>query len=72
MTTQLSLKQLYDKVLSKPAPGLSFVKEVANVTKKSEPAVRRWLSGAATPDALTQEVLAKHFKTTPEALFPKS
>ncbi|MCM1077779.1 MAG: hypothetical protein NC411_10515 [Bacteroides sp.] len=43
------------------------------MTKKSEIAVRRWLGNgetSATPDALTQEVLAKHFNTTPEELFP--
>ncbi|MDE7146358.1 MAG: hypothetical protein K2O30_09470 [Duncaniella sp.] len=44
------------------------------MTKKSEVAVRRWLSngnGCCVPDALTQEALASHFNTTPEELFPK-
>lgn len=52
------------------APATAFVREIAEVTKKSELAVRRWLSGEATPDALTQTVLANHFNTTPEELFP--
>lgn len=51
-------------------PALAFVQQVAEVTKKSEIAVRRWLSGASQPDALTQDVLARHFSTTPEELFP--
>lgn len=52
------------------APATAFVHELMNVAKKSEIAVRRWLSGDAEPDALTKEVLAKHFNTTPECLFP--
>lgn len=51
-------------------PAIAFIREVADVTKKSEVAVRRWLSGETEPDALTQEVLAKHFNTSPEKLFP--
>lgn len=53
------------------APATAFVREIAEVTKKSELAVRRWLAGETEPDALTQEVLAKHFNTTPDELFPK-
>lgn len=54
------------------APATAFIREIAEVTKKSELAVRRWLSGESEPDALTQDVLAKHLNTTPEKLFPQS
>lgn len=73
----MTLKELYTKAKSSPkpeAPGVAFVREVARVTKKSEPAVRRWLgegSNACVPDALTQKVLADHFHTTPSQLFPQ-
>ena len=72
----MTLKELYQKAKRQPSPmtpANAFVKEVADVTKKSEVAVRRWLSteNPVMPDALTQEVLAKHFKTSPEELFPK-
>ena len=53
-------------------PAAAFIREISEVTKKSEIAVRRWLSGETEPDALTQEVLAKHFDTTPQQLFPKN
>lgn len=53
------------------APATAFIREIAEVTKKSEIAVRRWLSGETEPDALTQEVLAKYLNTTPAELFPK-
>lgn len=75
----MTLKEIYEEVKAKPlnrvlppTPSQAFVTELAQVTKKSELAVRRWIGGQAVPDALTQEVLAKHFKTTPEELFPKN
>lgn len=77
ITTKLKIKmtllELYQQVKkqNRPvAPATAFVREVAAVTKKSELAVRRWIAGETEPDALTQEVLAKHFGTTPESLFP--
>lgn len=69
----MTLKDLYDQAKSQPkpeTPAVAFVREVAAVTKKSELTVRRWLTGVE-PDALTQEVLAAHFGTTPDQLFPK-
>lgn len=54
-------------------PGQRFINELCAVTKKSEPTVRRWICDGATavnPDALTQDVLAKHFGVTVEELFP--
>lgn len=72
----MTLKQLYVQAKAQPkpeAPGSAFVREIAMVTKKSEIAVRRWLGkgdSSAVPDALTQAVLADHFNTTPEELFP--
>lgn len=53
-------------------PAVAFIREVADVTKKSDIAVRRWISGEVIPDALTQEVLANHFKCQPEELFPNN
>lgn len=72
----MTLKEIYAQKKQQPrtaAPGTAFVREIASVTKKSELAVRRWLSDtetASVPDALTQEVLARHLNTTPEELFP--
>lgn len=71
----MTLKELYAsaKLQPKPeTPAVSFVKEVASVTKKSEIAVRRWISGEVIPDALTRSVLAKHFKCNPDDLFPNA
>lgn len=71
----MTLKELYAsaKLQPKPeTPAVSFVKEVASVTKKSEIAVRRWISGEVIPDALTRSVLAKHFNCNPDDLFPNA
>ena len=70
----MTLKELYQKEKEKQEACQVFVKDLMEVTKKSEPAVRRWLTNgpsSCAPDALTQEVLAKHFNTTPEELFPR-
>lgn len=71
----MTLIELYQQAKNQErpiAPATAFIRKVAEVTKKSEIAVRRWLSGETEPDALTQEVLAKHFNTTPSQLFPKN
>lgn len=77
----MTLIELYEQAKQQPrqqlpaTPAAAFINEVMAVTKKSEAAVRRWLGkgeNSATPDALTQEVLARHFDTTPEELFPQS
>lgn len=73
----MTLKEMYAEARKQPIPQYpanAFIREVAEVTKKSELAVRRWVGEGKTacvPDALTQEVLAKHFNTTPEELFPR-
>lgn len=71
----MTLKELYAKAKEQPKPDTpanAFIREVASVTKKSEIAVRRWLSeGGVEPDALTKDVLARHFGTTTQELFPE-
>lgn len=72
----MTLKELYNRAKEQPKPDTpanAFIREVAAVTKKSEIAVRRWLSNSdssAEPDLLAKEVLARHFGTTIEELFP--
>ena len=68
----MTLSERYKKAKdSRPvSPAAAFIKELMTITKRSEIAVRRWLSGECVPDALTQEVLAAHFGTTAEELFP--
>ena len=73
----MTLKELYNQAKSAPKPDTpanALIKQIAEITKKSEIAVRRWVTdsdSACSPDALTQEVLARHFNTTPAELFPR-
>lgn len=66
----MTLKELYQKRKAQPVPGVAFVREVATVTNRAESSVYRWLLSDVVPDATTQQVLAEHFGTTPEELFP--
>lgn len=68
----MTLKERYIKERQKPTAPQLFIEEVADVTKRSTTTVRMWMSGAQAPDALTQQVLADHFGTTPEQLFPSA
>lgn len=74
----MTLSEMYEKTLTKkrelpPTPSQAFIAEVAEVAHKSELTVRRWLARGekkVLPDYCTQKILADHFGTTPEALFP--
>lgn len=68
----MTLREMYDKARKSPTPAVAFIAEVAEITKKSEITVRRWLSGEVVPDALTRAVLADHFKCKAEDLFPQA
>lgn len=72
MSEQKTLKELYEEAKRLPSPAQTFVTELAELTCSKEMTVRLWLYGKQRPDALTQRVLAEHFKTSAEALFPKS
>lgn len=65
----MTLKEIYEKERVKPTPIQDFIKEICKVTEKTEAAAYRWIGGKCAPDKLTQKILAKHFKTTPEELF---
>jgi len=52
------------------SPCQQFIADIAVLTCKSKFSVKRWVEGIGTPDALTKQVLAQHFKCNPEDLFP--
>lgn len=68
----MTIKELYAQAKMSATPAQVFVTELANITKKSEITVRRWLSGETVPDTLTRSIIAKHFNSTEEELFPNS
>lgn len=68
----MTLIERYEAVKNQPRPSVALVRELCEVTKKTEATVRRWVTGEVQPDALTKEVLAKHFNCNPEDLFTKA
>ena len=62
----MTLQEIYQREKSKPK---NFVREICEVTAKTEVTVYRWLNGKVEPDELTKRVLAQHFNTTPDELF---
>lgn len=65
----MTFKEIYNLEKTKLTPCQNFIKEVAEVTRKSESTVRTWISGAVVPDELTKKVLSDHFGIPEDELF---
>lgn len=65
-----SLTTMYREARELPSPHQALVQEVMEVTRRKELTVRLWMTGKCQPDALTKQVLAEHFGTEPDVLFP--
>lgn len=66
----MTFKEIYEGLDPTP-PKTLWIRQIAELTKKSEMTVKMWLCGSRTPDALTQDVISKHFGIPAETLFPK-
>lgn len=68
----MTFAEIYEEQKSKPTPARDFILKIAELTSKSPLTVKRWVQPCTNirPDRLTQMVLASHFGTTPEELFP--
>jgi len=66
----LSFIQLYQEAKEKPSPKDLFIHQVSEVTHRSESTVKKWVIGNTAPDINTMIVLAHHFDTPVEILFP--
>ena len=69
MTAKKTFKELYDEELRKPTA--AFVREVSELTHRSEVTVRMWLSGRQVPDELAQTIIAERYKVDVKSLFPR-
>lgn len=71
MNNGKSFKEIYEALpTERTTPRGDFVRRIAEVTMKSVPTVRNWLSGSGTPDALTQTAIAKELGVPEADLFP--
>ena len=71
MTAKKTFKELYDEELRKPTAAQKFVREVSELTHRSEVTVRMWLSGRQVPDELAQTLIAARYKVDVTSLFPR-
>lgn len=68
----MTFLDFYKKEKNKPTAAALFVRQMAALTGRSEGTVRQWVVGMHRPDPLAQRIIAKHFGSTPEALFPNA
>ena len=62
---------LYYEARKQPHPSVAFIAEMAEITHRTQIAVRKWISGENTPDYNVQQIIAEHFDMPREQLFPK-
>ena len=67
-----TFKGLYAEAKQQPTPAAAFVARVAELTHRTETTVRMWLAGVQQPDELAKSVIADHFGSDMETLFPRS
>ena len=71
MATKKTFKELYNDELKKPTAAQCFVKDVSELTHRSEITIRKWLSGTQYPDELTRIIIADKFGVDADYLFPR-
>ena len=65
-----TLLEIYKERKSLPTPAMNFIRELSQVTHRSEMTVKGWLTGKFRPDINTQIVLAHHLNSEADILFP--
>ena len=65
-----TLLEIYKERKSLPTPAMNFIRELSQVTHRSEMTVKGWLTGKFRPDINTQIVLAHHLNSEANILFP--
>lgn len=68
----MTFGERYKALKDVQTPMQEFVSHFAELTHRSENAVRMWISGERMPDALAQEVISKDLGVPAEILFPKN
>ena len=61
MAAKKTFRELYDEELRKPTAAQQFIRDVSELTHRSEVTVRFWLSGRQVPDELAQTIIAKKY-----------
>lgn len=69
---KISLREMYDELRKQPSPSRKFIRELAELTNRSELTVRLWLTGHHEPEPLITQIIASAYGLDPNTLFPKS
>lgn len=70
MAAKKTFKELYDEERRKPTAAQQFIRDVSELTHRSEVTVRFWLSGRQVPDELAKTIIAEKYGVDPTHLFP--
>lgn len=68
--SEMTFLQLYKDAKKNPSPGAQFIKDIAEMTHRSEICVKKWLQGNTVPDINCQIILEQHFGIPRTTLFP--
>ena len=66
---KISLRELYEELRKQPSPSRKFIKELAELTNRSELTVRLWLTGHHEPEPLIAQLIAKTYDLDPDTIF---
>ena len=69
---KLSLKERFLLAKKETTPAQALINEIIGVTHRKDSTVRQWLYGKKEPELVIKEILARHFETDIETLFPNS
>lgn len=67
----MNFREYYQSLKNQPSPAAEFVAEIAELCKRKEITVRKWLAGDAVPDANLQEKISLHLDIPAKELFPQ-
>ena len=72
-TPQKTFVEIYRELPEKAtlAPKTAFIKEIAQLCKVNDHAVRMWLNGSRRPDELRRSLISKKLNIPEEILFPE-
>lgn len=67
-----SFQERFLEAKNQPSPLQVFLNEVAKVTYRNPQTIKKWATGEIEPDGAIKSLLALHFNTKVEVLFPKN
>lgn len=67
---KISLADLYKEKMQQLSPGRQLIKDLMDVTGRSEVTIRMWISGKFQPEPIIQNIIAEKLDIDVDYLFP--